>query len=280
MSYALELVGTMLVWTSIGVCLSLPVDRARMFLVCPAALCAIGAYSAALISDGASPLTVGAVAIAGLAAICFLLARLWNDELIVGSFAVQMIVFQGLKAADEVTGGDQGLRANFASIEGWIFVGCAIVLTALLVLVGHRRSTLDAVATTVGSDPVWAATAAIDPARVRLTLLVLASVGAACAGAIWAGVKGYLTPGDFDLFTSVQMLLVVLVAGRFGLLSGALAGAAVVVLLPELIRVSGVFSNALAGHVERMAFGVILVAWALSAGRAIHRAGGSSRAQA
>lgn len=266
MSYALELCGTMLVWTSIGVSLALPIDRGRMFLVCPAALCAIGAYSAALIYGGASPLTIVGLAFCALATVCLSLARLWHDELIVGSFAVQMVVFQGLKAADGLTGGDQGLRANFGTASVWIYVGCAVVLTLLLAFVSHRRSTLDAVATTIGSDPVWAATSAIDPARARLILLVIASLGAAFAGAIWAGLKGYLTPSDFDLFTSVKVILVVLIAGRFGILIGAILGAAVVVLLPELIRATELFSNAQAGHVERTVFGVLLILLALFAG--------------
>ena len=63
----------------------------------------------------------------------------------------------------------------------------------------------------------------------------VSSFYAGIAGAMLATVTGFVEPGTYDLFLSVEFLAMILIGG-VGTLAGALMGAAFVVLLPRLVE--------------------------------------------
>ena len=69
-----------------------------------------------------------------------------------------------------------------------------------------------------------------DAFRVRLTLFVLAALLAGLAGWLYAHMNRFVSPSPFDVRASIEYLLMA-VAGGLGHLSGALVGAALVLLL-------------------------------------------------
>jgi branched-chain amino acid transport system permease protein len=56
------------------------------------------------------------------------------------------------------------------------------------------------------------------------------------AGVLWGYYNGFVTPSDLDLAVSIETLLMVALGGR-GTLMGATVGAAVIVLLKNLVSV-------------------------------------------
>lgn len=277
MSYATELCSMIAVWALLGYGFLLPVVYTRMFLVCPAAICAIGAYGFALATGAQSPdnSAVNLVIVFSVVALTYtgslvLLSGLWHDELVVGSFALQMLVVQALKAGRSVTGGDGGI-GGFASVAdvsgplGYVPLLCAAIFsTVLFVVMYRRRSMYKLVMSSVGQDPFLSASSGIGLRAARTVTLAVAFLVALIGGALWAAIKTYISPDDFGLLTSVQVLTIVLVAQRVGPLLGPVAGACVVVGIPEAIRTSGAFTNAYAGHAEEIAFGCLLLLWGLS----------------
>jgi ABC-type branched-subunit amino acid transport system ATPase component/ABC-type branched-subunit amino acid transport system permease subunit len=76
---------------------------------------------------------------------------------------------------------------------------------------------------------------AIDLFRMRLCVFVVAAVLAGLAGWLYAHMQRYISPAPFDIRPSIDLLLMALVGGA-GHVAGAAVGAAVVLLLKNLLQ--------------------------------------------
>ena len=74
-----------------------------------------------------------------------------------------------------------------------------------------------------------------DAFRVRLTLFVLAALLAGVAGWLYAHTNRFVSPSPFDVRASIEYLLMA-VAGGLGQLSGALVGAALVLVMKNALQ--------------------------------------------
>ena len=80
-----------------------------------------------------------------------------------------------------------------------------------------------------------AAVMGVDLTKQKLIAFTVSSFYAGIAGAMLATVTGFIEPGTYDLFLSVEFLAMILIGGA-GTLAGALMGAAFVTLLPRLVE--------------------------------------------
>ena len=97
-----------------------------------------------------------------------------------------------------------------------------------------------------------------DAFRVRLTLFVLAALLAGLAGWLYAHMNRFVSPSPFDVRASIEYLLMA-VGGGLGQLSGALAGAAVVLLLKNVLQDTLPLLTQRAGQLQAVAFAVIFI---------------------
>ena len=74
----------------------------------------------------------------------------------------------------------------------------------------------------------------LNPVMVRTMAFGLSAIVAGIAGAIFASMSSFISPGSFPFLQSILFLLVVLIGGS-GTVLGPLVGALVVVLLPEFL---------------------------------------------
>ena len=95
-------------------------------------------------------------------------------------------------------------------------------------------------------------------AATRIAAGVIAGAMVALAGAVHASYFGYIDPSGFALGESFIMLSMVLIGGA-GNVSGPVAGAAIMTLLPEALRLFQVPST-VAPNIRQMIFGALLVA--------------------
>ena len=110
-------------------------------------------------------------------------------------------------------------------------------------------------------DEVAAAAVGIDCGALRSLAFVLGAGMAGLAGALYAHWLAYLSPEQFGLQLSFELLMLVFIGG-VGRLSGAIWGAAVFVALPQLIALATDLLPArwaAASGTETMAFGVLIV---------------------
>ncbi len=75
---------------------------------------------------------------------------------------------------------------------------------------------------------------------------LVAAIVSGIAGGLYAYHSRYLNPNDFDFQKSIDILIMVVIGG-ISSLPGAALGAAIVVLIPELLRASGEFRLILFG---------------------------------
>jgi branched-chain amino acid transport system permease protein len=75
----------------------------------------------------------------------------------------------------------------------------------------------------------------VNLARYKMVAFAISSFYAGCAGALLYTLIGFIEPGSFSLLLSVQYIAMVLIGGA-GTISGAIAGAFFITLLPTLTR--------------------------------------------
>jgi branched-chain amino acid transport system permease protein len=132
-----------------------------------------------------------------------------------------------------VTGGAEGF-SNIPNDAGTPAIYGTLIVTGLaLALFGRSKFALAVAATR--EDEAAARGVGIDVAAVRFWTLVAGAVVAGIAGALYAHANFFITPGDFG-FARMEQILVYCVVGGVTSSLGAVLGAALMTVLPELVR--------------------------------------------
>ncbi|MBI4912566.1 MAG: branched-chain amino acid ABC transporter permease [Acidobacteria bacterium] len=133
----------------------------------------------------------------------------------------------------EVTGGPEGLNGIPQSTTGWhILAILAVVVYGLLRL---QRSRVGRAFEAIREDEVAASLMGINVARHKLFAFVLGAVIAGLAGGLNAHYTFFISPREYGFENAVDILTMV-VLGGIGGLAGPMLGAAIITLLPELLR--------------------------------------------
>jgi len=113
----------------------------------------------------------------------------------------------------------------------------------------------------VREDEVAADACGIEPARAKLLAFVVGGALSGLAGALYAHWIGFISPEQFGLMFSFELLMLAFIGGA-QYLAGAAWGALVIVAIPQAIAV---LRDALPGEVARAAgmeavlFGAVIV---------------------
>jgi len=99
----------------------------------------------------------------------------------------------------------------------------------------------------------------INTSRYKVKVFALSAGYAALAGGLYAHYLTFISPAPFGYQFSIELLVMVVVGG-IGNLSGAILGAAVITLLSEILRdlMPRLFSYG-AGEYEIVFFGILLI---------------------
>ena len=241
------------------------------------AFMAVGAYTAALLMMHLNwPLWAvfpasAVVAAAGGAVVGLAAARLHGPYL---AGATLMLAVALPSLADQfpgVFGGDQGLsrqrlRARRPRRElpadPLAGLGCALAALITLVLLANlARSRVGRNWRAIRDDPIAAALAGLNVARLRVLAFIVSAACAGLAGAMLAVTTSLVSPGSFTLSLSIA-LLAGAVLGGLGTLTGALWGALVIVLVPTYVTdvaTSHGLSGGVAANIPIAAYGVVLI---------------------
>ncbi len=230
----------------IGVGLNVLVGLSGQISIGQVAFQAIGAYTVALVTATAPsrfwPALMLGVAIA---AICgFLLAlpavRLRGPYLAMITIAFAFVVEHGIIVGKALTGGANGVAVGGDVPLPW---GEAQALAALIVLVAAAavlayaalaHSRLGLALAAVRDSETAAAAIGLDPVALKCLAFAIAAGLAGLAGGFFAPLTGFINPETFPLSASILDVLAVMLGGTGDVL-GPLFGAAVVVLLPEIL---------------------------------------------
>jgi branched-chain amino acid transport system permease protein len=242
------------------------------------ALLATGAYTFALMQNKFDLLIAGLVvailvttaagAVIGLAA-----ARLRGPYLAGLTLAVAVVVPSITSTFDGTFNSDQGLPVALEPppgtipVERWQAWLCwAGALVTVLVLAYLTRSRFGLRMRAVRDDETAARLAGVGVGRTQVLAFVVSSACAGLAGALFAVLAQSVSPGAFPLTLSLFLVMAIVIGG-LGRLTGALIGAFLLVALPAVAQSIGenAGSQRLEGNLALTFFGVVLVAVMLAA---------------
>jgi branched-chain amino acid transport system permease protein len=230
-----------------------------------AAFYGIGAYTSALLTTklGVSfPLALFAAGVAAALASLLMvpITRLTGAYLAVATLGFSIIVYLVIKNEEWLTGGSYGfISIPRADLFGHVLrdpissyylnVGVAAVVYVVFARIPGSR--FGRAINAIRQDPDAALASGIRVTLLKSECFVIAAFVAGVAGSLYAHEVRYLAPNDFTFWKSIEILIMVVIGG-VGSLPGAILGAAVVVGLPEYLRVIGDY--------RMLVFGAILIA--------------------
>lgn len=208
---------------------------------------AIGAYVAALLTLQVPALPVPLTLLAaGLATALVGLAlgipclRLEGLYLAMATLAFGFVVTEAITNLDWLTRGNDGLRVPVARLGPWtldtdaaryylaVAVAAAMILAALNVAATRTGRAFLAIRT----SEIAAQASGINAAAYKTIAFVLSAFYTGVAGGLFAFVVGFLSPDAFDVFLSVDFLVMIILGG-LGSVLGSVAGAAIVTVLND-----------------------------------------------
>ena len=244
-----------------------------MLSVAHAAFLGLGAYTAGLITVRLGlPLPVDLIAAALLTAVTGWVmggwvVRLKADYLVLGTFAIQITAFELFLNWSEVTGGAQGLRGvprpDLPGLGPMNTPGQFLVLAGPIAIVAFwlcfriSASPFGRLLRLVRDDEVLAMSLGKNSLAAKRVVFSFSAALAGLAGALEARYLGFVQPFEFGAIASILVLAAVIVGGA-GTRLGPVAGAALFVLMPELLRQLGLPGPAI-GNLRQVAFGALLI---------------------
>ncbi len=163
----------------------------------------------------------------------FPVLRLRGHYLAVATLGLIIILRVVVNNADGLTRGALGLNGiprytNLWWILGWLAV-------TLLVCWRLKHSSVGRSLMAIRENEMAAACMGVRRARAKLGALAVGAFFAGAAGALWAHLLTNLTPGTFNIMLAF-MLVVMVVIGGSGSLTGAVVAAVAISLIGEVLR--------------------------------------------
>jgi branched-chain amino acid transport system permease protein len=202
---------------------------------------AIGGYTAALLVIHGVPVLAAIAAALALSAVvgivlAFVLGRLGAIYMAMASFAFVMIVQTVVRSWESLTGGAVGLFGVPVAVSTTGVLLAAGVCAVAVHLTQRGRSGRTLIA--LQNDPMLAASLGTDVVRMRVLAFLASGVLGGLSGAMSALLFNTLNPEQAGFSLIVDALTIVVIGG-IGAWYGPLAGAIVVVWLPEILRFAG-----------------------------------------
>ena len=185
--------------------------------------------------------------------------RLKGHTLAMATLGLGMIVSIVLATEDRITGGPDGMPVPALAAFGWVIrgertwywiAGAGLLLAVWLALNLIESPAGRALRALHGSE-IAAQTLGIDSARYKLQAFVISAIFAAVAGVLTAHYAGFITPAKASFMHSVELVIMVVFGGMASVF-GAVVGAAVLTMLPQVLTVLKDY--------EMMVFGAVLIA--------------------
>jgi branched-chain amino acid transport system permease protein len=272
MDYLLHILVMVCLYAILASSFNLLIGFAGLFALSHAAFYALGAYAAAITTTSLGlpfplPLLIAVVFAAAMSVLIALPAlRVSGHYLVVISLALQMIVIEVILNWTSLTGGTDGISGIPAYTIGSLrldspgrFLLAAVPITALCFWICWRlahspfgralramRENEDA-AEAVGKNILY----------MKVTVFAVSAGLAAIAGVLFARYFTYVGAQSFTIDETIYVLAMVILGGTANLW-GSVLGAAILVILPELLKFVALPVD-IADKLRLIIYGVILI---------------------
>ena len=133
----------------------------------------------------------------------------------------------------------------------------AFVLLTLIVIHRITSSPFGRVLKAIREDETAAQSLGKNTSRYKLLSFMVGAFFAGIAGSLYAHYITFIDPSSFTVMESITVLLMVIFGGM-GSISGSIVGAVILVVIPELLRFVGLPSS-IAAPMRQMLYGLLLV---------------------
>src|SRR6266478_2226595 len=199
----------------------------------------------------------GAVISAGLAHLVGRpILRLKGHYLAIATLGFGVLVALVITTESRWTGGPDGMPVAKLTVFGWrigtayawYWLSGAFLLVGALIALNLDDTPTGRAFLALHDSEVAARVVGIDVARLKLRAFVIAAVYASIAGSLLAMMNGFVNPDQAGFQHSVELVTMV-VLGGLGSIVGSVVGAAVLVVLPQVLTVFQEYENLMLGFI-------------------------------
>jgi len=237
-----------------------------------AAFFAVGAYASSLfcLNLGLSPwlgMLLGAILALLLGVVVALPSlRLLGDYFALATFGLGLVVYYIVRNWASFTRGPMGLPnipkltffgLRLGNVYGYFLVSLGFLLVTVTVVHRIVNSPFGRVLKSIREDETGSQALGKNTSRNKLIVCMTGALFAGVAGSLYAHYVTFIAPESFTFLESITILLMVILGGM-GSITGSILGGIILVLFPELLRFVGMPSS-VAAPMRQILYGLLLV---------------------
>lgn len=276
--YWMSLITLSLIYSIVGLGLMLLSGFTGLFSIGHAAFLGVGAYVQAILTAKGWPFPFALIASMGASAVVGAVVglpalRVRGIYLAIATLAFAFIVQEVLVRWESVTGGNRGLAVGVIDLFGWkagsptafFYVCLTITILATLGVLNLLRSATGRAFVAIRDSEISAQSMGVNLARYKTLSFAVSAALAGLGGALSAHMLRFISPDQFGIVQSIDLLLIVIIGG-LGSLHGAFFGAIFLILTPQLIAIGKDYLPAAIGQtagLQSLIYGLVLIAFVL-----------------
>jgi branched-chain amino acid transport system permease protein len=267
-----------LIYAVVGLGLMLLAGFTGLFSIGHAAFLGVGAYTQAVLTNAGLPFPLALACAGALSALVGVVVglpalRVKGIYLGIATLSFGFIVEEVLARWESVTGGNAGMHvknpvlfgADLGSGTGFYFICLAVCVGATLVIVNLLRSPTGRAFVAIRDSEISAQSMGIHLAYYKTLSFAISAALAGLGGALYAHKIKFLSPDQFNIIQSIDLLLMVVIGG-LGSVHGAFLGAIFLITMPQLISAAKDVLPPAVGQapgLQSLVYGLVLIAFVL-----------------
>jgi len=243
-----------------------------------AAFLGVGAYTQAVLSTHGWPFPLSMAMAAGLSAAVGVIVglpalRIKGIYLSIATLAFGFIVEEVLARWESVTKGNAGMSvtspqffgADLSSGEAFYYIALGVCVVVTLGVMNLLRSATGRAFIAIRDSEISAQSMGIHLAGYKTLSFALSAAIVGIAGALYAHKLRFISPDQFGIIQSIDLLLLVVVGG-LGSIHGAFLGAVFLITMPQMISLAKDFLPPAIGQatgLQAVIYGLVLMGFVL-----------------
>jgi branched-chain amino acid transport system permease protein len=267
-----------LIYSIAGLGLMLLAGFTGLFSLGHAAFLGVGAYTQAVLTNAGVPFPVALAGAALLsAAVGFVVGlpalRVKGIYLGIATLSFGFIVEEVMARWESVTGGNAGIHIKPPEIMGWklssgedfYFLCLLITVISTLLILNLLRTPTGRAFVAIRDSEISAQSMGIHLAYYKTLSFSLSAALAGVAGALYAHKLHFISPDQFNILQSIDLLLMIVIGG-LGSVHGAFLGAIFLITMPQFISIVKDYLPPVIGMapgLQGLVYGAVLIAFVL-----------------
>ena len=267
-----------LIYAIAGLGLMLLAGFTGLFSLGHAAFLGVGAYTQAVMTNAGLPFPLALACAAGLSAAVGLVVglpalRVKGIYLGMATLSFGFIVEEVFARWESVTGGNAGIHIKSPELFGWklasgesfYFLCLLITIACTLGLLNLLRSPTGRAFVAIRDSEISAQSLGIHLARYKTLSFALSAALAGIAGALYAHKLQFISPDQFNILQSIDLLLMIVIGG-IGSVHGVFLGALFLISMPQAIAMTKDYLPSTIGQapgLQAAVYGIVLIAFVL-----------------